>query len=198
MTREASIEPGAAALSELLAAWNAGDPDAAEQVVPAIYSELRAIAGGYLRGERPDHTLQATALVHEAYVRLIENRGIAWRNRAHFVGVAAHVMRRVLVDHGRRHRAAKRGGGAVKLTLIEAADVRADPPTEVTDLDDALSDLEKMDPTKARIVELRFFGGLSIDETAAHLGVSRATVGRHWRLARTWLYRRLKKGREAG
>ncbi len=196
---EAPTELSPAAVTELLADWNAGDPEAADKIVPVIYGELRAIAGGYLRGERRDHTLQATALVHEAYVRMIESQGIPWRNRAHFVGVAAHVMRRVLVDHARRHRAAKRGGGAPKLTLIEAADVQAARPTDVTELDDALAELEAMDPTKVQIVELRFFGGLSLEETAGVLGVSRATVSRQWRRARTWLYRRLKKqGRGGG
>ena len=179
-------------ITDLLRRWNDGDPAAAEQVVPLVYDELRTIAAGYFRRERRGHTLQTTALVHEAWVRLIEDNGIAWQNRGHFFGVIARVMRRVLVDHARRRGAAKRGGQLERLTLAEATELDAGQPPDVVALDAALRDLEGLDPDKARIVELRFFGGLSIDETAEHLGVSPATVNRRWRRARNWLYRRLK------
>ncbi len=182
-----------AAITHLLQQWADGDREAAEKVVPLVYNELRAIAGGYIRGERRDHTLQTTALVHEAWVRLIENNGIEWQDRGHFVGVAARVMRRVLVDHARRHRAAKRGGGLERVTLVEAAGVDPGRPPDVVALDEALKALEALDPDKAKLVELRFFGGLSIEEAAAHLGISPATVNRHWRRARNWLYRRLRQ-----
>lgn len=182
------------AITRLLEQWNRGDPGAAERVVPLVYDQLRAIAGGYLRRERRDHTLQTTAVVHEAWVRLIENNGIEWQNRGHFVGVIARVMRRVLVDYARRHRAAKRGGDVEKVTLAEAVEVSAGQPPDIVALDEALQALEALDPDKARIIELRFFGGLSIDEAAEHLGVSAATVNRQWRRARNWLYHRLKHG----
>ncbi len=185
-----------AAITDLLQQWNDGAPGAADAVVPLVYDELHRLAARFFRRERRDHTLQATALVHEAWVRLIESNGIEWQNRGHFVGVIARVMRRVLVDHARRHAAEKRGSDFQRVTLAEAVGVAAGRPPDVVALDDALGELEALDPEKARIVELRFFGGLSIDETAEHLGVSVTNVNRHWRRARNWLYRRLKAGEE--
>ena len=179
------------AVTRLLEAWNAGDPEAPARVLPLLYEELHALARSYMRRERRGHTLQATAVVHEAYVRLIEESGIAWNDRAHFVGLAARVMRRVLVDHARRHRAAKRGGAARRVTLVEADALALGRRPDLLALDDALSALEEIDERKAAIVELRFFGGLTFDETAAHLGLARATVIRHWERARLWLYRQL-------
>lgn len=178
-------------ITELLAAWHAGEAGAADRVLPVMYDELRALAGAYFRGERRDHTLQATALVHEAWLRVVEMGGVEFKNRAHFVGLLATVMRRVLVDHARVHNAAKRGGGAWKVTLGEADVAREEDASALLDLDRALADLERKDAAKARIIELRFFGGLSVAETAEVTGVSEATVTRQWRRARAWLYRRL-------
>ncbi len=182
------------ALSKLLQAWNAGDPEAPEQVLPLVYDELRAIARGYSRRERRDHTLQATAIVHEAYVRLVEDDGIRWRGRDHFVGMAARLMRHVLVDHARHNKAAKRGGGASKVPLVEADALTHDRSPDLIALDDALVALARFDRLKASIVELRYFGGLTVAETAAHLEVSPSTVVRHWDRARAWLYRQLREG----
>ncbi len=183
--------PSEKSVTELLADWNAGDRDAAARVLPVVYDELRRIAASYFRRERRDHTLQATALVHEAYVRLVEQSGLEWRSRSHFVGLAARVMRRVLVQHARRRGALKRGGDAHTYTLLEADAVWTDRSPDLLALDAALSELAEFDPQKARVVELRFFGGLTIDETADVLGVSTPTVTRQWRRARLWLYTRL-------
>lgn len=161
--------------------------------MPLVYDELRRLAHLYLQRERPGHTLQSTALVHEAYARLIEQNVPDWQNRAHFFGVAAHLMREILVDYARAHRAAKRGGGACKLTLD---DLDAEPqPTDVDliALDDALQDLAKIDPQQSRVVELRFFGGLSIEDTSEVLGISSSTVKRDWNTARVWLFRELDR-----
>ncbi len=181
------------AITQLLEAWNAGDPAAPDQLLPLVYDELRAIARSYFRRERRGHTLQATAIVHEAYVRLIEDSGIEWRNRAHFVGLAARLMRRVLVDHARHRGAAKRGGKAHKVTLVEADALALGRPPDVIALDDALVALAQVDGLKASIVELRFFGGLTVAETATYLEVAPATVVRHWDRARAWLYRQLSE-----
>ena len=175
----------------LLEAWNAGDPKAREQVLPLVYEELRSIARGYFVRERRGHTLQATAIVHDAYVRLIENSGIEWRNRAHFVGMAARSMRHILVDHARHRNAAKRGGKEAKLTLVEADALAMGRPPDLLALDDALAALARVDELKASIVELRFFGGLTVAETASYLEIAPATVTRHWNRARAWLYRQL-------
>ncbi len=185
-------------VTELLEAWNAGDPMAADRVLPLVYDELRSIARGYFHRERRGHTLQATAIVHEAYVRLIKDSGIEWRSRTHFVGLAARLMRRVLVDHARQHGAAKRGGKERKVTLVEADALAMGRTPDLLALDDALAALAQLDGLKASIVELRFFGGLTFAETAAYLEIAPATVVRHWDRARAWLYRQLSEDHAAG
>ena len=177
-------------LTRLLVRLTDGDRGVLDELLPLIYSELRKLASNYLRRERSGHTLQATALVHEAYLRLVDQNQVQWQNRAHFFGVAAQAMRRILVDHARTHMAAKRGSGGVKLSLEdnEAAIVSDTRAEEMVALDDALNRLAEQDPQKSRIVELRFFGGLSIEETAEVLGIGTATVTRQWRMARAWLY----------
>ena len=172
----------------LLRRWQEGDGQALEELMPLVYGELRRLAAHYLRVERPDHTLQPTALVHEAYMRLVDQRNVAWQNRAHFFGIAAQMMRRVLVDHARRRAAAKRDALAYRIGL-EGPDSGAGPDREpeILALHEALTQLENLDARQARIVELRFFGGLSVEETAEAAGVSTATVKREWRTARAWL-----------
>ncbi len=177
-------------ITDLLKDWNVGDSGAAEEVLPLVYDELRGIAASYFQRERRGHTLQATAIVHEAYVRLVEDSGIEWHNRAHFIGRIAHMMRHILVDHARERLAAKRGGKAQRVTLLEAEPEAGRPP-DLLELDDALCDLAKLDPEKASIVELRFFGGLTIPEVAEVFETSPSTVFRQWRQAKTWLYRQL-------
>jgi len=163
--------------------------------LPRVYRELRRRAAGYLRGERRDHTLQPTALVHEAYIRLVGLERVTWQNRAHFFGVAAQVMRRVLVDYARAHRAAKRPRTALKVALDDRFGATQPRGYDLLALDEALDDLAKMDERMGRIVELRYFGGLSEQEVAEVLSTSRSTVTREWQTARTWLYRRMTKGR---
>ena len=175
--------------TRLLIDWGQGDAEAASRLMPLIYDELRQIARGYLQGERADHTLQATGLVHEAYLRLVDQTNTTWQNRAHFFGVAAGVMRRVLVDHARRHRTEKRGGTWDKLELDEALMPGVSRPVDLVALDDALQDLAKRDPRQSQIVELRFFGGLTTEEAAEVLDVSPRTVKREWRRAKAWLRR---------
>jgi RNA polymerase sigma-70 factor (ECF subfamily) len=175
-------------VTSLLVASSQGDAEALDKLLPLVYAELRRLAESYLRSERADHTLQATALVHEAYIRLID-QNVSWQNRAHFFGVAAEMMRRILIDHARRHQARKRGSGAVKLSLDEALSMSDERAAELVALDDALKALAEFDPQKSRIVELRFFGGLSIEETAKVMGVSAPTVKRQWKLAKAWLYK---------
>ncbi|HVF77772.1 MAG TPA: sigma-70 family RNA polymerase sigma factor [Solirubrobacteraceae bacterium] len=181
-------------VTQLLLAWGAGDQSAGERLLPAVYAELRRQAARAMRRESSEHTLQATALVHEAYLRLVDQRRVVWRNRAHFFGVAAQVMRRVLVDHARERHAAKRGGGQRQITLGDA-DAAAAPAEEqgvdVIALHEALERLATLDPDQARLVELRYFGGLNIEETAEALDVSPATVKREWAIARAWLRREL-------
>jgi RNA polymerase sigma factor (TIGR02999 family) len=176
----------------LLLAWNGGSEEARAKLIVLVYRELRRRARRALASERPDHTLQATALVHETYQKLVDQRRVQWQNRAQFYAVAAGLMRRILVDHARRHGAARRGGGAPRASLDDAAP-SAGPPNlvEVIAVDDALVELTALDPDQARIVELRFFGGLSIEEAAQVVGVSRATAYRDWAMARAWLRRRL-------
>ena len=178
-------------VTSLLLAIRDGDSTAARELVPLVYDELRRLAGHYMRGERPGHTLQATALVHEAWLKLIDTSRVEFENRSHFFAMAAQQMRRILVDHARARQAGKRGGKAEKLPLNE---VVVGPDAEQADilaLDDALQALAKLDPQQSRIVELRYFGGLSIEETAQVLGISPATVKREWAMARAWLRQEL-------
>jgi RNA polymerase sigma factor (TIGR02999 family) len=182
----------------LLRAWGRGDLEARESLMPVVYGELRRRAAAYLRRERADHTLQPTALVHEAYLRLVGQDRVAWQNRAHFFGVAAQMMRRILVDHARGHRRGKRFGAAVRVTLDERAGVTGEPDCELLLLDEALNELTAIDPRQGQIVELRYFGGLSESEVAEVLAISRSTVTREWQIARGWLYRRVRTGRVQG
>jgi len=175
----------------LLAAWRAGDASAHEQLLPAIYDELRRQAARAMRREGDAHTLQATALVHEAYLRLVDQRRVEWRSRAHFFGVAAQMMRRVLVDHARARLADKRGGALQRVTLGDVGPDESDRELDVLALHDALERLAALDPRQARLVELRYFGGLGIEDTAEALSISPATVKREWAVARAWLRREL-------
>jgi RNA polymerase sigma factor (TIGR02999 family) len=179
-------------VTRLLKAWSGGDQQALHELMPALYAEIRKLAGSYLRRERPDHTLQATALVNEAYMRLVDQREVQWQNRAHFFGIAAQIMRRILVDHARMQHAEKRGSGQSPIVLDEGLDV-ADRQLDFVAVDDALKTLAELDPRQAQIVELRFFGGLSIEETAEVTQVSPATVKREWASARAWLRRELER-----
>ena len=179
-------------ITGLLVAWKEGDDEALNELVPIVYSELRRLARYQLRGERAGHSLQPTALTHEAFLRLFGTRQVSWQNRAHFFAVAAQLMRRVLVEHARRRSATKRGGSVTRVTFDEAR-----TPTEAEDLDvlalhEALEQLGKIDPRQCRIVELRYFGGLDTDETAEVLGISPSTVKRDWRVAKIWLRRALE------
>lgn len=175
-------------ITQLLQEWSAGRQQALDRLLPEIYAELRTLASSYLRRERADHTLQATALVHEAFLRLIDQRAVRWQNRAHFFGIAAQMMRRILVDHARAHAAAKRGWGDGRVSLEDALVITPAPDIVLLALDEALNRLSAMDPQQGRVVELRYFGGLTMDETAEVMGISPATVGREWTLAKAWLY----------
>jgi RNA polymerase sigma factor (TIGR02999 family) len=176
-------------VTQLLVRWRDGDREAVEELMPLVYQELRRLARHYLRQERPDHTLQSTALVHEAYLRLAGDQAPQWQNRAHFFGIAARIMRQILVEHARGRNAAKRGGSACKLTLDESVALPQQIDVDVIALDKALNELSEMDAQQGRIVELRFFGGLTIEDTSEVLGISEATVKREWVTARAWLYR---------
>jgi len=182
-------------ITELLLKWRNGDSSALDRLTPLVYEELRRLAKHYMAAERPGHTLQTTALINEAYVRLIDHRDLSWQNRAHFFGVAAEVMRRVLVDHARARKAAKRGGGALKASLEEVATI-PERPEELIALDRALNDLATLDPRKSQVVVLRYFGGLSVNETAEVLGVSSVTVMREWRGAKAFLLREMTRGKQ--
>ena len=179
-------------ITERLIAWNNGDTAALDDVLRAVYQELRRMADRYLRLERTGHTLQPTALVHEAYLRLIDQTQVSWQNRAHFFGVAAQMMRRILVDHARTKQRDKRGGPVRPLSLDEVVDVTKGRASDLVALDEALESLTGIDPRKGRVVEMRFFGGLSVEETAEVLEVSPQTVLRDWKLAKAWLYKELK------
>jgi RNA polymerase sigma factor (TIGR02999 family) len=183
-------------ISQLLQSWGRGDEQARENLVPLVYQELRRRAASYLRRERSDHTLQPTALVHEAFIRLTAQTRVSWVNRAQFFALSAQLMRRILVDHARERQAAKRPGG-IRVTFDDALGAVPPPDCELLMLDDALRDLARLDPRQADIVELKYFGGLSEAEVAAVLSLSRATVTREWQSARAWLYRRITKGRAA-
>ena len=187
------METGTQQVTQLLMDWSNGNRDALERLTPLVYGELKRLAARYLRRERPGHTLQSTALVHEAFLRLIDQRNVRWQNRAHFFGVAAQMIRRILVDHARARQTAKRGADAPKLSLDEAIALPEKREVDIISLDDALEALTKIDPQQARIVELRFFTGLTVDETAEVLGISPATVKRDWVTAKAWLYRDLSR-----
>lgn len=180
-------------LSQLLQAWSNGDQTALDRLMPIVYEELRQMARHYMGRQNPGHTLQTTALIHEAYLRLVNQKEARWQNRAHFFGVAAKAMRHILVDYARTRQAAKRGGEARRVSLDEAAVVAVDRAEELVALDLALQNLAAVDQRKCQVVELRYFGGLSVEETAEVLKVSEETVMRDWRLARTWLLRELSK-----
>ena len=180
-------------ITQLLLAWREGEAAALEKLVPVIYKELHRMAHRYMRGERPDHTLQTTALVNEAYLRLVDSSKVHWQNRAHFFAISAQAMRRVLVDMARARRFLKRGGEVEKVSLDEALAVSQVPGADLVALDDALKTLAEMDPRKSQVVELRFFGGLSTEETAEVLSVSTDIVLRDWKLAKVWLVREMKK-----
>ena len=183
-------------VSQLLIDWSCGNKGALDQLIPLVDAELRRLAHQYMRQERPGHTLQTTALVNEAYLRLIDQRHVHWQNRAHFFGIAAQLMRRILVDYARNRRYAKRGGGALRVSLDEAAMESQERAVELIALDEALQNLAAIDPRRSQVVELRFFGGLSIEETAEVLKTSRNTVIRDWTMAKAWLYREIGKGQD--
>ncbi len=181
-------------VTQLLVDWSRGNREALDSLLPLVYDELRRLADHYLRRERVDHTLQGTALVHEAYIRLIDQNRVQWQNRAHFFGVAAQMLRRILVDHARAHKTAKRGGAAMTLALDEALATPEQRDLDLVALDDCLTALAAIDPQQSKVVELRYFSGLSIEETAEVLGISPATVKRDWVVAKAWLHREMKRG----
>jgi RNA polymerase sigma factor (TIGR02999 family) len=181
-------------VTQLLAEWQGGDDRALEQLMPLVYGELRRLAGRYLNHEREGHTLQTHDLIHEAFLRLVDQRQVDWQSRAHFFGIAAQMMRRILVDHARRRGAQRHGGDVRQLLLDEVDDLALHRDADLVALDEALTELAAVDESLARIVDLRFFGGFEHDEIAALLGVSNPTVRRRWRLAKAWLYRRLSNG----
>ena len=179
-------------ITQMLLDWSGGDKAALERMMPIVYGELHRLAHRYMNRERAGHTLQTSALVNEAYLRLVDQRSVEWHNRTHFFAIAAQMMRRILVDYARGHLYAKRGAGAVHVSLTQAASVSKQPTAEVTALDEALTKLESIDPQQARVVELRFFGGLTIKETAEAMGISVDMVKREWSTAKAWLYREMK------
>ena len=183
------------AVTELLVAWGEGDKSALDELMPVVYDELRRLAQNYLSRERQGHTLQTTALVHEAYLRLIDQRSVNWQNRAQFFGIAAQMMRRILINHARDRNAQKRQGYATKVSLDDAVSFFEKRELDLLALDEALNDLAAMDPQQTQIVELRFFGGLTIEEVSEVLGISEATTKREWDSAKLWLRRQLSSGR---
>ncbi|MFY9558772.1 MAG: sigma-70 family RNA polymerase sigma factor [Terriglobales bacterium] len=180
-------------VTELLMNWSKGDLEAREALMPLVYDELRRLAASCLRRERPDHTLQPTALVNEAYLRLVEEKNVNWQSRSHFFGVSAKLMRRILVDHARAHLAEKRGSGIPKVGLTEAIAMSKERPAELLALDESLTRLAELDPQQALIVELRIFAGLTVEEAARLLNISPATVKRDWSVAKAWLLREVQK-----
>jgi RNA polymerase sigma factor (TIGR02999 family) len=183
-------------VTQLLLAWNQGEAAALEKLLPLVDAELRRLAHAYMRRENPDHTLQTSALINEAYLRLIDQQQVRWQNRAHFFGITAQLMRRILLDHARGQARVKRGGNALLIPLDEAVMAAEQKAAELMALDDALQALEKFDPRKSRLVELRFFGGLSNEEVAEVMGMSLRTVEREWRKAKAWLHQALTNGNE--
>ena len=184
-------------VSKLLMAWTGGEQSALDKLTPIVYHELRRLARRYMKGERPGHSLQTTALVNEAYLRLVDYKRMQWQNRAHFFAVSAQVMRRILVEHARRHNL-KRGAAVQHVSLDEAAEVGGGRASDLVALDDAMNALARLDPRKVQVVEMRFFGGLSVEETAEVLKVSPVTVMRDWSTAKAWLYRELTGGTDDG
>ena len=178
-------------ITQLLAEWSGGNQAALDELYPLVYEELHRLARRYMSRERKGHTLQTTALINEAYVRLVDQRNVRWANRSHFFAISAQIMRRILIDHARRHAYAKRGGGAQQVSLEEVAMVARESGSDLIKLDEALKILAKMDPRRCHVVELRYFGGLSNEEIAGVLKVSENTVTRDWNLARAWLYQQL-------
>ena len=178
-------------ITQLLVAWSEGDRAALDELMSLVHAELRRIARNYMRGERKGHTLQTTALINEAYLRLIDQTQVRWQNRAHFLAIASEMMRRILVDYARRRQFQKRGGDAIHVTLSDAAEVVVERSPDLVALDEALTSLAEIDPRRSRVVELRFFGGLSIEETAEVLKVSDTTVERDWTIAKAWLHKTL-------
>jgi RNA polymerase sigma factor (TIGR02999 family) len=185
-------------VTQLLVAWGDGDKSALDELIPLVEAELHSLAQRYLRREQPGHTLQTTALVNEAYLRLVDYKDMEWQNRAHFFAVSAQVMRRILVEHARNRRSLKRGGARHQVSLDDAAAIPLDRPADLVALDDALRELAALDARKHEVVELRFFGGLSVEETAEVLKVSRLTVLRDWQTAKAWLYRELNQKDDHG
>ena len=192
-TQQRAADASAADVSRLLRAWSDGDRRALERLTPIVYEELRRLARRYMRGEHAGHTLQSTALVNEAYLRLVDYKRMQWQNRAHFFAMSAQLMRRILVEHARRHNL-KRGGGVQHVSLEQAAVIGSARAEDLVALDDAMNELARIDPRKARAVELRFFAGLSVAETAEVLKVSSVTVMRDWSSAKAWLYREMSGG----
>jgi RNA polymerase sigma-70 factor (ECF subfamily) len=180
-------------ITQLLSAWSEGDKAALDALIPVVYDELRRQASRYLRRERPGHTLQTTALINEAYLRLFDQRAMKWQNRAQFFGIAAQLMRRILVDHARAKHRAKRGGSEIRVSLTDATSVTKEPDLDLVQLDEALNKLAEIDPQQSKIVELRFFSGLNVQETAAALNISPATVKRDWSVAKAWLHREINQ-----
>ena|SRR5579871_2302213 len=196
-TQSQAQPPDNREVSGLLRAWSDGDRAALDRLTPIVYDELRRLAGHYMKGERAGHSLQTTALVNEAYMRLIDYRQMQWQNRAHFFAVSSQLMRRILVDHARRHNL-KRGGGVQHVSLEETAMVGGERAADLVALDDAMEALARIDLRKAQVVEMRFFGGLSVEETAEVLNISAVTVMRDWSTAKAWLYRELTGGETDG
>ncbi len=189
MTRQSPQE-----ITQLLHAWRGGDRSALDELMPLVYDELRRLAHHYMRREKPGHVLQTTALVNEVYLQLIDTSRVNWQDRAHFFAISAGLMRQILIHFARSRDAQKRGAGIAQVTLGEAAGLPSEPEADLVKLDDALTGLEKIDPRKAKIVELRFFGGMGLKETAEVMKVSVETVSRDWRLAKTWIYREMTRG----
>ena len=192
MARDAGIPPRTRQVTALLLAWGQGDRAALDELVPHVHRELRRLARHFLAGERPGHSLPPTALVNEAYLRLVDQRAMKWESRTQFFAISARVMRRILVDHARAKNYQKRGGGAKKVTLVDDLAVGIERGADLVALDDALQALSRLDPRRGQVVELRFFGGLTVEETAGVLGVSPETVMRDWKLAKVWLMRQLR------
>lgn len=185
--------PSPKEITQLLIDWSGGDKAALNELMPLVYDELRRLAHHYMSQERPGHTMQTTALVNEAYLRLVDQKNVSWQNRAHFFGIAAQLMRRILIDYARKHRSAKRGGEVRQVSLDEAAVMTEERAAELTALDEALENLASFDPQQSRVVELRFFGGLTIEETAEVMKLSVDMVKREWSTAKGWLYREMSR-----